>query len=42
MMGLWRVARLPAVLRPDAGTPEHGKAEFRAYDKALEALITSA
>ncbi|GGW92044.1 hypothetical protein [Streptomyces lomondensis] len=38
----WRVAHLPGILRPDAGTPEHGKAGFRAYDQALEALMTRA
>lgn len=39
---MWRVAHLPALLRPDAGTPEQGKAAFRAYDQALEALTTGA
>ncbi|GAA2322874.1 hypothetical protein GCM10010234_81210 [Streptomyces hawaiiensis] len=36
------VAHLPALLRPDAGTPEQGKAAFRSYEQALEALTTSA
>ncbi|MET9392593.1 hypothetical protein ABZY20_19730 [Streptomyces sp. NPDC006624] len=39
---MWRVAHLPGLLRPDAGTPEEGKAGFRAYDQALEALMTPA
>lgn len=38
---MWRVARLPGLLRPEADTPEHGKAGFRAYDRALEALVTA-
>jgi hypothetical protein len=39
---MWRVAHLPGILRPDAGTPEQGKAGFRSYDQALEVLTTSA
>lgn len=39
---MWRVAHLPAILRPDACTPEQGKAAFRSYDQALEALTASA
>jgi len=33
---MWRVARLPDVLRPDSGAPEWGKAGYRAYDAELE------
>jgi hypothetical protein len=39
---MWRVARLPGLLRPEADTPAHGKAGFRAYDRALEALVAAA
>ncbi|MGW1063095.1 hypothetical protein ACWD4F_01045 [Streptomyces aureus] len=35
---MWRVARLPDVLRPDSGAPEWGKAGYRAYDAELERL----
>ncbi|WP_189311170.1 hypothetical protein [Streptomyces brasiliensis] len=36
---MWRVAHLPGILRPDSDAPEVGKAEFRAYDQALEELL---
>ncbi|MFI8894959.1 hypothetical protein [Streptomyces paradoxus] len=39
---MWRVVHLPGILRPDAGTPEQGKAAFRSYDRALEALTAGA
>ncbi|MFJ2930024.1 hypothetical protein ACIPIU_34020 [Streptomyces massasporeus] len=39
---MWRVAHPPAILRPNARTPEQGKAAFRSYDQALEALTASA
>ncbi|MFF5368962.1 hypothetical protein [Streptomyces sp. NPDC013187] len=39
---MWRVGHLPGILRPDAATPERGKAAFRSYDRALEALTASA
>ncbi|GGS88519.1 hypothetical protein [Streptomyces violaceus] len=36
---MWRVAHLPGLLRPEADAPEHGKAGFRAYDRALEVVV---
>ncbi|WDV53734.1 hypothetical protein PV963_26925 [Streptomyces coeruleorubidus] len=36
---MWRVACLPGLLRPEADMPQHGKAGFRAYDRALDALL---
>ncbi|MCT9139401.1 hypothetical protein [Streptomyces violarus] len=39
---MWRVAHLPGILRAEADAPEHGKAGFRAYDRALEAVVAPA
>lgn len=39
---MWRVARLPGILRPESDAPESGKAGFRAYDEMLEELFTAA
>lgn len=36
---MWRVARLPSVLRPDSPTPDHVKAGLRSYDGTLEELL---
>ncbi|MFF4275927.1 hypothetical protein [Streptomyces sp. NPDC001536] len=35
----WRVARLPGILDPRSDAPAYGRAGFRAYDEALEALL---
>ncbi|MGW0865434.1 hypothetical protein [Streptomyces sp. NPDC002611] len=39
---MWRVAHLPGLLRPEADTPEYGKAGFRAYERALEVVVARA
>ncbi|MGW0596196.1 hypothetical protein ACWD11_03525 [Streptomyces sp. NPDC002776] len=39
---MWRVAHLPAILRPESDAPESGKAGFRAYDQLLEELLAAA
>ncbi|WP_327317253.1 hypothetical protein [Streptomyces sp. NBC_01235] len=38
---MWRVARLPGILRPGSDAPEWGKAGLRAYDEALEERLTA-
>lgn len=35
----WRVAHLPRILDPRSDAPAYGKAGYRAYDEALEALL---
>jgi hypothetical protein len=37
---MWRVSRLPGILRPDSDAPELGRAGFRAYDEQLEQLLS--
>ncbi|MEV7981379.1 hypothetical protein [Streptomyces sp. NPDC086519] len=39
---MWRVGHLPAILHPQSGAPEAGKAGYRAYDQELERLLESA
>ncbi|MFF8935005.1 hypothetical protein ACF08O_09830 [Streptomyces paradoxus] len=36
---MWRVAHLPALLRPASDAPDWGKAGYRAYDAGLERLL---
>ncbi|MFE9027468.1 hypothetical protein ACFYOA_14510 [Streptomyces iakyrus] len=36
---MWRVAHLPAILRPASDAPDWGKAGYRAYDAELERLL---
>jgi hypothetical protein len=36
---MWRVAHLPALLRPASDAPDWGKAGYRAYDAELERLV---
>ncbi|MGA5893957.1 hypothetical protein [Streptomyces venetus] len=36
---MWRVARLPRILRPASDAPEWGKAGYRTYDAELERLL---
>ncbi|MFD5163348.1 hypothetical protein ACFWMJ_35755 [Streptomyces hawaiiensis] len=36
---MWRVAHLPAILRPASDAPEWGKAGYRAYDAELERVL---
>ncbi|MGC4975804.1 hypothetical protein ACLQ2D_23215 [Streptomyces sp. DT199] len=36
---MWRVAHLPAILRPASDAPHWGKAGYRAYDAELERLL---
>ncbi|MFJ3235455.1 hypothetical protein [Streptomyces sp. NPDC086787] len=36
---MWRMARLPRLLRPGAGASESAQAGHRAYDEALEELL---
>ncbi|MBB6076305.1 hypothetical protein [Streptomyces paradoxus] len=36
---MWRVAHLPAILRPASEAPEWGKAGYRTYDAELERLV---
>ncbi|WP_031105222.1 hypothetical protein [Streptomyces sp. NRRL S-146] len=36
---IWRVAHLPAILRPASDAPGWGKAGYRAYDAELERLL---
>lgn len=38
---MWRVGHLPAILHPQSGAPEAGKAGYRAYDQELEQLLES-
>ncbi|MCF3133289.1 hypothetical protein [Streptomyces olivochromogenes] len=38
---MWRVACLPRVLEPRGGASETGRAGFRAYDEALEELLSA-
>jgi hypothetical protein len=35
----WRVARLPALLRPGSDAPGYGKAGFRGYERGLAGLL---
>lgn len=35
----WRLRHLVPVLRPDSGAPESGKEGFRAYERAMDAVI---
>lgn len=39
---MWRVAHLPAILRPDSDAPQSGRAAFRAYDFELEKVLAPA
>jgi hypothetical protein len=36
---MWRVAHLPAILRPTSDAPDWGKAGYRAYDADLERVL---
>jgi hypothetical protein len=36
---MWRVAHLPAILRPASDAPDWGKAGYRAYDAELERVL---
>ncbi|WP_146046191.1 hypothetical protein [Streptomyces cahuitamycinicus] len=36
---MWRVAHLPAILRPASDAPEWGKTGYRAYDAELERVL---
>ncbi|MFF5311181.1 hypothetical protein [Streptomyces massasporeus] len=36
---MWRVAQLPAILRPASDAPDWGKAGYRAYDAELERVL---
>lgn len=36
---MWRVAHLPAILRPGSDAPEWGKAGNWAYDAELERIL---
>ncbi|MFF5491968.1 hypothetical protein [Streptomyces aquilus] len=36
---MWRVARLPSLLRPGSDAPEWGKAGFRRYERGLAELL---
>ncbi|MFJ8085039.1 hypothetical protein ACIQ6Y_31030 [Streptomyces sp. NPDC096205] len=42
VLRMWRVAHLAGILSPGSDAPENGRAGFRAYDRTLEELITSA